>query len=314
MITFIQTSDVSKYRPLIDLTSQTIKAYCSRFGHAYECFYGLKRGAKPWHASLNRIPILKSYVDSGYDGWIIYVDADAYIADLSFDLAAYLAERGQYAMIAAPSGVVPERWWDINAGVFALNLGQEKARALIDLWYEKFMAPPLDVLCAEEVWGHVIDDQAALHDSLNAIEGFEEALLRDNGDHRIFNWESRFIRQVVREAAPMWLRIKKVEDAVGESLRAAGVETASVAQLDSYAQREEANEEFVDALYHVLLGRSPDPGGRQVAVAALRSGAKTFASDMRSCMKSDEFRSRLPALLHEILTPEQRQALAARLV
>lgn len=313
MITFIQTSDVSKYRALIDLTSQTIKTYCARFGHSYECFYGIKRGEKPWHASLNRIPILKSYIDSGYDGWIIYVDADAYIADLSFDIAAYLAERGQYAMIAAPSGLVPERWWDINAGVFAINLGHEKARALIDLWHEKFMAPPLDVLCGEEVWGNVIDDQAILHDAMNAIEGFEGVLLRDNGGHRIFNWQSRFIRQVVREEGPMWLRVKQVEEAVTESLRAAGVEIAATAQLDGLNQREEANEAFVEALYRVLLGRRPDPGGRHAAMSALRTGAKTFASDMRSCMESDEFRSRLPALLQEILNPEQRRALATHL-
>lgn len=311
MITFIQTSDVSKYRPLIDLTSQTLKAYCANFGHAYECFYGIKRGQKPWHASLNRIPILKSYVDGGYDGWIIYVDADAYIADLSFDISAYLAERGHYAMIAAPSGVVPERWWDINAGVFAINLGHDKARALIDLWHEKFMAPPLDILCGEEVWGDVIDDQAILHDAMNAIKGFDAALLLDNGGDRIFNWQSRFIRQVVREAAPMWLRVRKVEEAVTASLQAAGLEGAV---LSNFAQREEANEEFVEAIYGVLLGRRPDPGGRHAAMSALRSGEKTFAADLRSCMQSGEFRSRLPEFLHGILSPEERKALAERLV
>lgn len=313
MITFIQTSDVSKYRPLIDRSSLSLKAYCEKFGHAYECFYGIKRGAQPWHASLNRIPILKSYVESGYEGWIIYVDADAYIADLSFDIGAYLVERSQYALIAAPSGLTPPRWWDINAGVFAINLGHAKGRELVDLWFEKFMAPPLDVLSAEQVWGDVIDDQAILHDSLNAIDGFEEALLRDEGAHPIFNWDSRFIRQVVRDAAPMWLRIKRIEEAVNQSLAAAGLDTSALPRREHHGEREEANEEFVEAVYQVMFGRNPDPGGRVSSLAALRNGERTYRDDLRSCMESPEFKDRLPVLLKRILTDEERQALAAAL-
>lgn len=311
MITFIQTSDVSKYRPLIDRSSLSLKAYCEKFGHAYECFYGIKRGAQPWHASLNRIPILKSYIESGYDGWIIYVDADAYIADLSFDIGAYLAERSQYALIAAPSGVIPPRWWDINAGVFAINLGHAKARRLVDLWYEKFMAPPLEVLSAEKTWGDVIDDQAILHDSLNAIERFEEALLLDEG---VFNWNSRFIRQVVREAGPMWLRIKRIEEAVNQSLAEAGMDTSALPLRGHHNEREDANEEFVEAVYQVMFGRNPDPGGRQSSLAALRSGERTYLKDLHSCMASPEFKDRLPVLLKRILTDEELQALAAALV
>lgn len=310
MITFVQTSDVSKYRPLIDRSSLTLKAYCEKFGHAYECFYGIKRGAQPWHASLNRIPILKSYVENGYDGWVVYVDADAYITDLSFDIGAYLAERGQYALIAAPSGLTPPRWWDINAGVFAINLGHAKGRELVDLWFEKFMAPALDVLCAEPVWGDVIDDQAILHDALNAIEGFEETLLRDES---VFNWNSRFIRQIVRDAAPMWLRIKRIEEAVNQSLAAAGLDATALPQRGPHNEREEANEEFVEAVYQVMFGRNPDSGGRQSSLAALRSGERTYRGDLLSCMESPEFKARLPVLLKRILTDEERQALAAAL-
>lgn len=310
MITFIQTSDVSKYRPLIDRSSLSLKAYCEKFGHAYECFYGIKRGAKPWHAALNRIPILKSYVENGYDGWVIYVDADAYIADLSFDIGAYLAERNEYALIAAPSGLTPPRWWDINNGVFAINLSHAKGRELVDLWFEKFMAPPLDVLCAEQVWGEVIDDQTILHESLNDIDGFEEALLRDEG---VFNWDSRFIRQVVRDAAPMWLRVKRIEEAVNESLAAAGLDTSALPRRDHHTEREEANEDFVEAIYKVMFGRNPDPGGRLSSLALLRSGERTYRDELHSCMESPEFKDRLPQLLKRILTEEERHALAAAL-
>jgi len=239
---------------------------------------------------------------------------DAYIADLSFDIGAYLAERNQYALIAAPSGLTPPRWWDINAGVFAINLGHAKGRELVDLWFEKFMAPPLDVLSAEQVWGDVIDDQAILHDSLNAIDGFEAALLRDEGAHPVFNWDSRFIRQVVRDAAPMWLRIKRIEEAVNQSLAAAGLDTSALPRREHHGEREEANEEFVEAVYQVMFGRNPDPGGRVSSLAALRNGDRTYRDDLRSCMESPEFKDRLPVLLKRILTDEERQALAAALV
>ena len=112
-VLFMQTADVT-YRPLLELTSQTVTEYCARHQYLYESHLGIVRGYYPWHATYNRIPLLKRLLNAGYSGWVCYLDADAYIADLDFDLTAYLRDKGDFALIAAPGARAG--WWDVNAG------------------------------------------------------------------------------------------------------------------------------------------------------------------------------------------------------
>lgn len=92
-IVFVQTADPIRYRIFLEITSQTVREYCARHGFGYESFLGIARGYHPWQATYNRIPILRRWADSGFSGWICYLDADAYIADLAFDLRAYLRQN-----------------------------------------------------------------------------------------------------------------------------------------------------------------------------------------------------------------------------
>lgn len=116
-IRFIQTSDPVKYRRIIDDTSRTVALYCYLHSYGYEKFVGLKKGVAPVHATFNRVFMLNELIDSGYAGWVAYIDADAYIRDLTFDVTKYLIENQKHAFIAAR---VPghQSKWAINAGVF----------------------------------------------------------------------------------------------------------------------------------------------------------------------------------------------------
>ncbi len=199
-VKFIQTSDSLFYKRMLDATSQVVLAYCEQHQFDYESYVGIKRGILPWHATYNRIPLLKEIEASGYDGWLFYLDADAYIQDLDFDLREYLADKGHYAGIFAghhSEGVS----YTINAGGFALNLAHPVARQLI-LDYAK----SLDDIGRREldnslIWGEdVPEDQLMLYRLLqNFVEqwGLEKSFLFEFPNHSHVN-NGPFIRQVLR--------------------------------------------------------------------------------------------------------------------
>src|SRR5258708_2102608 len=81
-IVCLQTADPDIYYDLLYQTSKTVRLYCNRHGIRYESYIGIKRGYFAWHATFNRIFLIKELLDSGFRGWICYIDADAYVANL----------------------------------------------------------------------------------------------------------------------------------------------------------------------------------------------------------------------------------------
>lgn len=300
-ITFVQTADSAVYSKFINVTSTTVKEICARQGHAYDCFIGVKRGSKPWHAALNRLPILKSYVDQGYDGWIIYLDADAYVADVDFKIAEYLAGKSQYAMIAAGSGLEPPRWWDINNGVFAINLGHEQGRMIAELWNAALMSVPEDELNAEQKWGDVIDDQAELHKILRNNEAvIEPVFYRDDAAPRVFNWYGSFIRQYVRETGDLDKRLAALKEGVLEALGGLALADLSDDRPETpelRAARYQVCDEVAEAIYRGILNREPDEGGLDAVKHKLRHRITTFEDEFRACVSSREFEGRFNEIL-----------------
>jgi hypothetical protein len=311
-ITFLQSTDPAIYAAFLDVTSVTIKEYCARHGTSYHSYMGLIRGTHPWQAALNRIPILKSYVLAGYEGWIIYVDADAYIADLDFDLAGYLAGKSDYAIIAAPSGVTPPRWWDVNNGVFALNCGHPHGRALVDRWHERLMMNSDEALAGEAKWGDVVDDQHIFHESLLDIAGMEQFLYRDEGPDPVFNWEHRFIRQRVRLTGTLASRLSGLAEVVDEVMQLSS-ETGRADAFEARAQHD-ANTAFVNAIYTVIFGRDADQAGFDGVMRALKRGDRTYAQELDACLASPEFEANVHRFLSSRFPPESVTAIAHRLL
>jgi len=299
-VTFVQTADPIRYRPMLEMTSATIREYIARHGGNYVSFVGLKRGSHAWQATFNRIVILKSLMDEGLTGWVIYVDADAYIHDLNFDLQAYLADKSGFAMIAAPSGIQPPRWWDVNAGVFAINLGHALGRRIVVEWNQIFSRISDEALMLATVWDAIPNDQNLLHEVLQNIAQ-EDAIFIDR-EPRVLNWgDGSFIRQVVRSASDHGSRLSSlsrlVADVLGEpatSLHGAQSTTKDVASLE---------EEFITTMYRVFLLRNPDRDGLMGALKRLRKSENTFEQEMRSCLRSSEFSQKLPRFLAAALPP-----------
>ena len=199
-ITFFQTSDPYFYADMLAQTSRTLRAYCARHGCRYESYVGIKRGDYNWQASFNRLYMFDELVQRGREGWAVYVDADAYICDLGFDLRSWLAEHADKAMIATPSGA-STHYWDLNNGVLLFNLSHPTARFILRRWKAAFEGVNDQRVQAATDWHMGVDDQNL----------FQE-VLRDNphlqGDFHYSHWDlinsphASFIRQYLRVLEP----------------------------------------------------------------------------------------------------------------
>ncbi|MFC0303600.1 methyltransferase domain-containing protein [Rhizorhabdus histidinilytica] len=217
-VLFLQTADAEHYAPMLAITAAGVREYCRRHGFGYESFLGVKRGFHPWQATFNRIPMLEELVARGFTGWAVYLDADAYIQDLDFDLAAYLADKGDRAAIFATSGVTGEHW-DVNAGVALINLGHPLGRELVARWSAAFAGHSDETLRDATEWMGAGNDQDLLHKILERDEAIARAVLVEpmsllNGP------QARFIRQQLRTLGPtLEARTEALANAVSAVLR-----------------------------------------------------------------------------------------------
>jgi Glycosyl transferase family 90/Methyltransferase domain len=216
-ILFMQTADVT-YRSLLEVTAQTVREYCARHGCEYESFFGITRGFHPWHAAYNRISLLKRLLDSGYSGWVCYLDADAYIVNLNFDLRDYLKDKANVALIIAPGGPSPH-WWNINDGVFLINLAHPVGQAIVGSWSRGFDEITDEQLRAAAAWSQVTDDQNLLHQVLQDVPNAEQSTLVDKECPRLLNYhDGMFIRQVLRVVGSLEKRTALLRKQVEEVL------------------------------------------------------------------------------------------------
>jgi len=278
-VLFIQTADPFRYREMLSVTSKSVTHYCHKHDCKYESYVGIRRGVHSWHAIFNRIPILADLVAREYRGWVVYLDADAYIFDMNFDLKAYLAENAEAAgVMACIPGATPH--WAINSGVFMLNLGSEHGRTIIERWSAKLAELSDERLAGMDVWDDGCSDQSMLYEVLD-----EDAALRDavhfESNELINGNYARFIRQILRAYYPsLEARIEALRLAVAEVVPGERDVVADVAPI------------VVSAFYRSILRRDPDAGGLSHYMERFRErGIETATREMLSGMlESEEYR------------------------
>lgn len=195
-------------------------------GYEYEAFVGVKRGRHPWHATFNRIDLLDEALDADFDGWIVYLDADFFVVDLKFDLAAYLKQHSDAPLIAR--AVVPEKapTWNINAGVLIFNMKHPQTAPLIKTWKRLF-----DFCCAAGLLRlpprlAPVNDQILLHWTLRLNPSLIRAIRFEHPDF-INGALSSFIVQFLRaDVEDFELRISLIAERVRLAFEAAGIDPA----------------------------------------------------------------------------------------
>lgn len=201
-IILAQTAAGADYEAMLAASADRHRRYCEVNSIRFWSEVGIRRGFDPWHATFNRIEMLHDLLALGFDGWFLYLDADALIRQMDFDIRRYLGRRRHYAMIATPGG---EPHWAINAGVLFLNLGDKRCRDLAGRWIANVhRVVTLDLLRrSREPWQPLPDGTPFPDDQhlLQVILRDHPALLAATLVERdqLFNMGGgRFIRQFIR--------------------------------------------------------------------------------------------------------------------
>jgi|GEM_PF-3324962 len=218
-VTLVQTSDAIFYFPMLIETAKTVRAFCARNGFAYEQYVGIKRGHMPWQASYNRVYILKEMLDRGVEGWVLYLDADAFIQDLDFDLGSYLQERSKAAAIFSGYSTC-ETAYDINSGGFAINLSHPIGKAIVLDWYRSVAEVSSDIFNDAVDWQRdLANDQHLLWQILQGyVEdlGLADDIIFERANNSYVN-NGPFIAQFLRSFFPTYSdRLAAVKKRVGE--------------------------------------------------------------------------------------------------
>lgn len=285
-VTFIQTADAHRYSQMLDWSSRTVKSYVKLRGLRYEAFIGLKRGGHPWHATFNRIFMLEDLIERGVGGWVCYLDADAWLVDKDFDVVAYLADKSQFAAIFTPSGSSDHRW-DVNAGVFFLNLDHPDGFFLAKRWHQAVLEQWFRIGDVTDFPVGGPDDQSLLHELLLAEVISPDSIHLASRD-LINSQYASFIQQHLRaDQNSFEERVAFIRDRTEDVL-------ALWEQGQPTGDRDERAWDVIEALYHGLLLRGPDgdienPYYRLIRFRGMREGVE---SACRSISDSQEFREK----------------------
>jgi hypothetical protein len=198
-ILFMQTADADFYYDMLTETSKTVRKYCQLNGFQYNQYVGVKSGNMPWKATYNRIIMLKELLDAGFLGWVFYLDADAYISDLRFDLMDYLHDKhGSAGIFCGYLHGVPH---NINAGGFAINFSHPVGRSMVLDYYKIFADLNREKFDNAMHWGaEVPEDQHLLEVVIKSYlqyRGISESLIFEHHSNCYVN-NGPFIKQALR--------------------------------------------------------------------------------------------------------------------
>jgi hypothetical protein len=192
-----QTCDPEKYWPMLKITQQTVLEYCKRHPVNYDYYVGVKKGYYSIHAAYNRIYKLNEILDSGYQGWFLYMDTDAYICDFEFRLIDYINDKTNFSMIVTPASD-DSPYWDTNNGIFFVNFSHPMTSIIIKSWklyYDSNYTE--DDFRKADKWNMILNDQTSLNTILR-ISSLEKYIYTI-GTRDLFNsFKATVIKQVLR--------------------------------------------------------------------------------------------------------------------
>jgi hypothetical protein len=152
-------------------------------------------------------------------GWVLYLDADAFIRHLDFDLRGYFQHRSAAAAIFSGycDGKTP---YDVNSGGFAINLSDPVGQSLVLDWYRTVDRVPDDIFDRAIDWTNdLANDQHLLWTVLRRYvedRKIQKRIIFETANQSYVN-NGPFISQLLRSMYDGFaVRLKAVRDQVRE--------------------------------------------------------------------------------------------------
>lgn len=181
------------YESMLAITSAVNSAYANRHHYSYRQFVG-NLSPIPCTANFNRYYLAKDEILRNTFDWAFWIDADALVVDHQITLSSIIDRTPDKMLIACRGGMKSD--FDVNAGVFLLNLRHEKTLELVE--YCIGVCESLDPTNSS-----YRSDQRHMHTWLKSHENAEgqiDIIQRYTGcEHNLFNYDGNFVKHVLRE-------------------------------------------------------------------------------------------------------------------
>ncbi len=192
------------YAGCLHATVETHVAYAKAHDYGYRWVIG-NLSPTPQTANFNRYYLLRqAFIEDHYD-WAMWIDADAIVIDATVTLESIIDRSPDQLLIACRGGNAGD--FDINNGVFFLNLRHPHARELVEHCIE--YCERLD----RQSCGFR-GDQKVMHDWLRLrqdIDGHLDLLRRyTDREYNLFNYDGQFVRHVLRTCGTLDQRIDEL--------------------------------------------------------------------------------------------------------
>lgn len=226
----LQTADPHKYVSLLRASSAVNHQYALKHGYSYQSFVGLYRGQYAWHAAFNRIYLLQDILKEGLYDYVLYLDADAIVVDLSQKVEDLIEDDRLFYM--ASGGIEGKKPWHVNDGVFLFSCRHPMAKQVVDAWADQVDPRNFSV----RKWGKYGGaDMAALQRVLKSFtlaEAEKMVKVYRGKEANFMNYENgKFIKQLFRYPSEpnkklkrrgFSDRVKKMEKLAAEVVAAQG--------------------------------------------------------------------------------------------
>jgi hypothetical protein len=255
-----QTADADRFFPMISATMQCNRAFCLRRQVTMEVFIGIRRGFHPWQATYNRLGLLADLLARDYAGWLIYLDADAFVPSPRMDINGFLKQHAASAMIHPRGG--GKGPWDVNGGVFLWNFARPETREVARRWIAAFGQVTDQQLRNAADPAFLMSDQTMLHAVLRDAPELTASVALEEQD--VIGYpHSRLIRQFVPNGLQtLEERTARIMEAVEQARRRSG---AAAAQGADQVRRSVAA--LLDAPQQALEAHLPRHEAAALAVA-----------------------------------------------
>lgn len=205
-VVVLQTCDDTRggYGQFLDLTESRHRAYCEQHGYDYMRVDKIVVGYEPFMATYNRIFLCLGLLKEKKYDWVFYLDADAVIDEFK-PLDSLLDTN--YVILGCRGSVFVEygigRQWNMNAGVFLLNLRHKETSWMLHEWqrefFQEFIADPTFEL------RRVLLDQDMLH---RVLKRKAVAKVFRGAQADCINYNGPFVKQILRTHGSLEKRIQ----------------------------------------------------------------------------------------------------------
>ena len=189
---------------MLAVTTQANSAYADVHGYSYRRAVG-NFSIVPNTGNFNRYYLLRQEILAGTHDWALWMDADAIVIDDGVPLEYFINRKPDKLLLACRGAMNGD--YDINNGIFLLNLRHRLARELIEFCIsacERIDPGNTSFQCDQVIMHQWLLDKSDASGRIHFIQCYT------GDEYNCFNYDGPFIRHILRDFGDFEQRVQEL--------------------------------------------------------------------------------------------------------